>query len=448
VSQPNEIANDVSYVLKQVKDQDIRFLRLWFTDILGYLKSISITSEGLEDVLCDGMSFDGSSIEGLARNDESDLVAIPDASTLALLPWRPSTKRVARVFSDLHTPEGISHEADPRAILRGQLERAQALGYTFYASAELEFFLLDRSGAGAQPVDRAGYFDQDITERTTDVRRQIILTLEEMGIAVHSSHHEGAPGQHEIVLQYADALTMADAIQTARFVTKEMARRNDMYATFMPRPIAEVNGSGMHLGLSLYKEGENAFYDEKDSLCLSGTARNFLAGLLERARESTLVVNQWVNSYRRLVPGTEAPVYVSWAQTNRSDLIRVPASQKGRSHSTRIEYRSPDAACNPYLVLAVLLAAGLDGVEAETKPPEPVTENVFEMSNAQRKEAGIKRLPEDMGEAIARAERSTFLKETLGTVAWEVFLANKRMEWQAYCSTVTDWEIERYLSVL
>lgn len=448
MSQPNEVANDVTYVLKQVQDQDIRFLRLWFTDILGYLKSISITSEGLQDVLCDGLSFDGSSIEGLARNDESDLVAVPDPSTLALLPWRPSTKRVARVFSDLHTPEGGAHGADPRAILRTQLERAQTLGFTFYASAELEFFLLDSSDAQARPVDRAGYFDQDITERTTDVRRQIILTLEEMGIAVHSSHHEGAPGQHEIVLQYADALTMADAIQTARFVTKEMARRNDMYATFMPRPIAEVNGSGMHLGLSLYKDGENSFYDAKDPMCLSSTARHFLAGLLERARESTLVVNQWVNSYRRLVPGTEAPVYVSWAQTNRSDLIRVPAHQKGRSHSTRIEYRSPDAACNPYLVLAVLLAAGLDGVENALEPLEPVTENVFEMSEEQRQEAGIKRLPEDMGEAIARAESSQFLKDTLGPVACQVFLANKRMEWQAYCSTVTDWEIERYLSVL
>lgn len=435
---------DRSWVLKQAHDQQVKFVRLWFTDILGYLKSITVTRESLEDALTEGEGFDGSSIDGLARDAESDLVAMPDPATFAVLPWRGKEQRVARVFADILSPDGSHHACDPRHILRRQLERARAFGYTFYASAELEFFLL-RSDAGApEPVDGAGYFDQDPSDSTTDVRREIILTLEEMGIAVDSSHHEGAPGQHEIDLQYADGLTMADAIQTARLVIKEAAQRRGMYATFMPRPINGSNGSGMHVGLSLYRDDQNAFFQQEDPLRLSPVGRSFVAGILRAARAVTAVLNQWVNSYKRLVPGTEAPVYVSWAATNRADLVRIPATRPGHVHSMRVEIRSPDAACNPYLALAVLLAAGLDGVEQGLTPPAAVTRNVFEMSDQERAAIGIERLPQDLREAIVCAEKSELLARVLGP-ALDVFLKNKRIEWEAYGAHVSDWEIGRYL---
>ena len=322
------------------------------------------------------------------------------------------------------------------------------MGYTFYASAELEFFLLRDEGGLPVPADSAGYFDQDTAGASTEVRRDVVLQLEQMGIAVSSSHHEGAPGQQEICLQYSNGLHMADAIQTARFVVKEIAQKHGLYATFMPRPFSEYNGSGMHMGLSLVKEGQNAFFDEKDSIHLSNVARSFVAGILNRAKESTAVTNQWVNSYRRLVPGTEAPMYLSWAQTNRSDLLRVPAHKPGKEQSTRIEIRLPDAACNPYLTLAVLLAAGLDGVDGAETPPDPVTRNVFSMTRQERKEAGVESLPSDLGQAIALAEGSSFLSGVLGATALNLFLENKTLEWEVYRAHVSDWERARHLRTL
>tara|TARA_B100000029_G_scaffold423295_1_gene430408 strand:- start:3521 stop:4714 length:1194 start_codon:yes stop_codon:yes gene_type:complete len=396
----------------------------------------------------DGISFDGSSINGLARADESDLIAVPDTSTFALLPWRPSEQSVARVYADIMSTEGQPHQGDPRWILKNQIERARALGFTFYASAELEFFLLREEGGKYQPIDGAGYFDQDAAALGIEVRREIILTLEQMGIAVGSSHHEGAPGQQEIGLQHMDGLRMADAIQAARYVTREIARRHGLMASFMPRPVANVNGSGMHMGLSLYQDDKNAFYRDDAPLGLSSVARAFVAGILSHARESSAVLNQWVNSYRRLVPGTEAPTYISWAQTNRADMVRVPACREGREQSTRVEVRSPDSGCNPYLVLAVLLASGLDGIERKLEPPAPVTRNVFDMSAAERSEAGVESLPEDLGEAIHRASKGDFLETVLGPETWALFLENKRLEWADYRTHVSDWEIERYLGVL
>lgn len=442
-----------SYVLKQCLDQDVKFIRLWFTDVLGTLKSIAITTQGLEDALTGGVSFDGSSIMGFARSDESDLVVHPDPSTIALLPWRPSENRVARVFSDIRTPTGDPYAPDPRAVLRRQMARAAKAGFTFYAGAELEFFLLesgrvDRKRPRPQPVDGAGYFDQDPSDGASDVRRDIILTLEQMGIAVDSSHHEVAPGQQEIDLQYADALTTADAIQTARFVAKKIARAKGKYATFMPRPLDGHNGSGLHLSLSLARDGRNAFFDAKDPLKLSKTGRAFVAGVLEHAEASALVHSQWVNSYRRLVPGTEAPLYATWAQTNMGDLLRVPAWRPEHDDGVRVEMRGPDAACNPYLSLAVLLAAGLDGIERGMEPPSPQTVSAATMTDAARAEAGIVSLPRDLGEALRAATATDFLAGVLGGDGFAALMQNKRLEWEAWRAHVSEWELRRYLPVL
>ncbi len=435
-----------AYVLKQAQDQDVTFLRIWFTDILGFLKSINVTKESFAGVIGDGVGFDGASIKGFARYEEADLIALPDTSTFAMLPWRGDRKRVARIFSDIVTTEGKAHEGDPRQILRRQIKRAADQGFTFYASAEVEFFLLDPDTQKPNPVDNAGYFDQEVSEKTVNVRRQVILTLEQMGIGIHSSHHEGAPGQHEIVLQYADGLRLADAIQTTRFVIKEIASRHGMLATFMPRPLSKVNGSGMHIGVSLNRDNQNAFYCADDDANLSAEARAFVAGILNHARSSTLVWNQWVNSYRRLVAGTEAPAFISWAHTNRADLVRVP--KPGHADNARLEIRAPDSACNPYLALALILAAGLDGVEKGWSPPPPVEQNVFHMSQKDREERGLMTLPQDLGEALRCATDNTFCEEVLGSFAWKIYLENKRLEWEAYRSHVSDWEIDRYLRLL
>jgi len=435
-----------AYVLKQAQDQDVTFLRLWFTDILGFLKSITVTKESFAGVIREGAGFDGASIKGFARYEEADLIALPDTSTFAMLPWRGNTNRVARIFSDIVTTEGSPHEGDPRQILRRQIKRATDQGFTFYASAEVEFFLLDPATQQPSPVDNAGYFDQEVSEKTVNVRRQVILTLEQMGIGIHSSHHEGAPGQHEIVLQYADGLRLADAIQTTRFVIKEIATRHGMLATFMPRPLSNVNGSGMHIGVSLNRDNKNAFYSEEDSVNLSVEARSFVAGILRHARASSLVWNQWVNSYRRLVPGTEAPAFISWAHTNRADLVRVP--KPGHPENARLEVRAPDSACNPYLALALILAAGLDGLENNWTPPAPVEQNVFDMSVEDRAERKILSLPQDMGEALRRATENEFCEEVLGSFAWKIYLENKKLEWEAYRSQLSDWEVERYLRLL
>jgi len=440
------------YVLYTAKEKDVKFIRLWFTDILGSLKSLAITVEELEDALEDGVGFDGSSIEGFVRVDESDMVAMPDPSTFQILPWRPRERRVARMLCDILLPDGRPFEGDPRYVLKRNLERAQRLGFTFYVGPEVEFFYF-QGPESPLTLDKGGYFDLTPLDEATELRRETVLALEEMGILVEHSHHEGAPSQHEMDLRYTDALTMADSTMTFRLVVKEIALRHGVYATFMPKPLAQENGSGMHINLSLFQGEQNAFFDPEDKYHLSPIAKGFLAGLLRHAREITLVTNQWVNSYKRLVPGTgalgfEAPVYVSWALKNRSDLIRIPEYRPGKEQATRIEYRAPDPACNPYLAFAVLLAAGLEGIENNYPLPEPVEKNVFEMSEEERRARGIERLPGSLYEAILEAEGSQLLRRTLGEHLFQSLIANKKIEWEQFRSQVTDYELRRYLPIL
>ena len=436
------------YVLQVAREQDVKFIRTWFTDILGNLKSVAITVEELETALEEGVGFDGSSIEGFARIDESDMVAMPDPSTFVVLPWRPrDRKRVARIFCDILQPNGDSFEGDPRYILKRNVKRAADLGFTFYVGPELEYFYFADS-EGTTTLDRGGYFDLTPLDAATDLRRETILTLEEMGIAVEASHHEVAPSQHEIDLRYTDALTMADNTMTYRLVVKEVALAQGVYATFMPKPLANENGSGMHVHQSLFRGERNAFFDPNAKNHLSPLCKSYIAGLLRHAREITIVTNQWVNSYKRLVPGYEAPVYLSWALRNRSDLIRVPEYKPGKEQETRMEYRAPDPACNPYLAFAVMLAAGLEGIEKEYPCPEPVEENVFRMSEEERKKRGIEHLPGSLFEAIQEAEKSDLLRRCLGDHVFESLIKNKLIEWSDYRRHVTDYEIKRYLPLL
>lgn len=440
------MTDSASYVISACRENDVKFIRLWFTDIVGSLKSFAITVEELEKALDDGMGFDGSSIEGFARIDESDMVARPDPTTFQLVPWRPKERGVARMFCDIYRPDGRPFEGDPRYVLKQQLARAASLGYTFYVSPELEYFYF-KDSSGVVPLDRGGYFDQT-ADAASDLRRETVLALEAMGIEVEYSHHEVAPSQHEITLRYTDALTMADSAQTYRLVVKEIAAANGAYASFMPKPVANQNGSGMHVHQSLFKGERNAFYDPDDPYHLSAIAKGYMAGLLHHSRALTLVTNQWVNSYKRLLPGFEAPVYVTWARRNRSDLIRIPDYKPGREANTRIEYRSPDPACNPYLAFAAMLAAGLDGIERELPLPPPVEENVFEMAEEARRERGIATLPGSLIEAIEAAEASPFLRGALGDHVFESLLKNKRIEWERYRRHITDFELAEYLPVL
>jgi glutamine synthetase len=434
------------YVLSMVRENDVKFIRLWFTDILGALKGFAITAQELEEALEQGVGFDGSSIEGFARIDESDMVAMPDPTTFRILPWRPKQNAVARMFCDILTPEFQPFEGDPRYVLKRNLERAISLGYTYYVGPELEFFYF-KSSDGTDVLDHGGYFEQTPVDLATELRRETVLTLEEMGIAVELSHHEAATSQHEIDLRYSDALTMADSVMTQRLVIKEVAIRNGLYATFMPKPIADVNGSGMHVHQSLFKGATNAFFDADNPQHLSPVARSFVAGLMHHAPVITAVTNQWVNSYKRLIAGYEAPVYISWAMVNRSDLIRVPA-YKGREESVRIEYRAPDPACNPYLAFAVMLAAGLDGIEKEMAIPDPVEGNVYEMTDQERKRMDIKTLPESLWEAILLTEKSCLVRQALGEHVFNSFIQNKKIEWNQYKSQVTNYELKRYLPIL
>jgi glutamine synthetase len=447
LSAVNDNKESREYVLQQARELDVKFIRLWFTDILGSLKSMAITVEALPEALEEGIDFDGASIEGFARVDESDKVAMPDPTTFAILPWRPQANRVARVFCDVLEPDGTPFEGDPRWVLRRQLKRAADLGYTFYVGPEIEYFYFANSDS-PQVLDLGGYFDLTPLDAGTDLRRETVLTLEELGIPVETSHHEVAPSQHEISLRYTDALTMADSTMTYRLTVKEIALKNGVYATFMPKPISDQNGSGMHVHQSLFQGERNAFYDENDAYHLSSVARGFMAGLLKYAREITLVTNQWVNSYKRLVPGFEAPVYMSWARRNRSDLIRVPEYKRGKEAGTRIEYRAPDPACNPYLAFACMLAAGLEGVEKGYTVADPMEQNVFELSEAERKSRGIDHLPGSLSEAIEAAEGSELLRRCLGDHILESLLLNKKIEWANFRSHVTDWETKRYLPIL
>jgi len=436
------------YVLKLAKEHDVKFIRLWFTDILGVLKSFAITVEELEGALEQGMGFDGSSIEGFARIDESDMVAIPDPDTFQLLPWRPRVHHaVARMFCDIQRPGGELFEGDPRYVLKRNLKRAADMGYTFYVGPELEYFYFQDS-KGTQGLDAGGYFDMTPLDVATDLRRETVLTLEEMGVAVEYSHHEVAASQHEIDMRYTDALTMADNVMTYRLVVKQIALQQGVYATFMPKPVFGINGSGMHVHQSLFKGDANAFFDRNDKYHLSQLAKHYIAGLLRHAPEITAVNNQWVNSYKRLIPGYEAPVYVSWARRNRADLVRVPEYMPGKEKSTRIEFRSPDAACNPYLAFAVMLAAGLEGIEKQYEVPEPVEENVYEMGEEERKRRGIDTLPGSLWEAIQLAEKSELVQKALGAHVFSAFIKNKMIEWDQYRSQVTDYELKRYLPIL
>ena len=442
-----ERSAEKEYVLRVARDHDVKFVRLWFTDILGKLKGFALNVDDLEDAIERGVGFDGSAIEGYARIDESDMRAWPDPTTFALLPWRPRQNAVARMFCDIQTPAGEPFAGDPRQVLKRNLEHLARLGYTYYVGPELEFFYF-KDNQTTEPLDTYGYYDQLSSQPTADLRRNTVLNLSELGIPVKYSHHEAAPGQHEIDLQYTGALTMADSVMTAKLVIKELAQLSGAYASFMPKPITGVNGSGMHVHQSLFRGDDNAFYDLEDQHHLSLTGKRFIAGLIRHAPEISLVTNQWVNSYKRLVPGFEAPVYVSWDHHNRSDLIRVPAYKPGYDSSVRVEYRAPDPACNPYLTFSILLAAGLKGIEEEYPLPPPLESNIASMSPEELEARGVVRLPGTLGEAISLAEKSDLVRQTLGEPTFGSLIRNKQMEWEQYRATVTDYEVRIYLPQL
>ncbi|MDX1469394.1 MAG: glutamine synthetase family protein [Acidimicrobiia bacterium] len=435
------------YVLRTVEERGIRFVRLWFTDVQGFLKSVSISPAELEVAFDEGMTFDGSSIDGYARIQEADMLAKPDPSTFAVLPWR-SEQQVARMFCDIYTPDGEPFSGDPRIVLKRNLERASEMGYTFYAAPELEFFYFEDSGTTPKVLDRGGYFDLTPLDVAQEYRRKTINALEQLGIPIEHSHHEVAPSQHEIIARYTDALTMADNIMTSRLTVKEVALQHGIYATFMPKPLEEHDGSGMHLHLSLFEGDVNAFHEPGTQGGLSKVGQAFIAGLLKHASEITAVTNQWVNSYKRLVAGFDAPIYISWARNNQSALVRVPSVKKGKPSSVRVEYRAPDAACNPYLALSVLLAAGLAGIREGYELPPEVATDVKRLTEAERAAAGAKRLPETLAEALDLMEASDLVAEALGEHVFDWFLRNKRDEWSRYQHHVSEFEMETYLPIL
>jgi len=442
-----ERAAERDFVVRTARENDVKFIRLWFTDILGHLKGFAITVEDLEDAIEQGVGFDGAAIEGFARIDESDMRAFPDPTTFTLLPWRPRQNAVARMFCDIRTPRGEPFIGDPRFALKRNLERLAKAGYTYYVGPELEFFYLKDSQT-PEPLDQQGYYDQVSSYPAADLRRDTVLNLADMGIPVKYSHHEGAHSQHEIDLQYTDALTMADNVMTFRLIVREIALEHGVHATFMPKPLTGVQGSGMHTHLSLFRNGVNAFYDPESPDGLSDVARGFVAGLLHHAREITAVTNQLVNSYKRLVTGYEAPVNVSWARSNRAALIRVPTARTGGvDDTTRIEYRSPDPACNPYLAFAVILAAGMKGIEQGYELPleAPPSMTGFTEHGGLIDQA---QLPQSLAEALDEMEKSDLVADTLGDHLFSWFLRNKRREWNDYKAQVTPFELDRYYSSL
>lgn len=434
-------------VWKQIKENDVKFVKLWFTDILGFLKSFSVPVEELDKAMEEGIGFDGSSIRGFTRIDESDMVAIADPTTFTILPWRPREKAVARMFCDIVTPDGVPYPGDPRQVLKRNLQKAADMGYTMFVGPEAEYFYF-RSPQDPEPLDQGGYFDLIPRDEAVDLRRETVLALEQMGIYVEFSHHEVAHSQHEIDLRYADALTMADTLMTYRLTVKEIAYMNGVYATFMPKPLYGQNGSGMHVHQSLFKGGKNAFFDPEKEYYLSDTCKHYIAGILKYVPEFTAVTNQWVNSYKRLVPGYEAPVYVSWAQRNRSNLVRIPMYKPGKETAARIELRSPDPACNPYLAFSVMLAAGLRGIEEQLECPSPREIDLFELTQTERDEMGITSLPGSLNQAIELCEQSDVVREALGEHVFREFIANKRIEWDRYRVHITDYEINEYLPLL
>ena len=432
-------------ILRLVEENDIKFIRLQFTDIFGFLKNVAITDRQLEKALDNNIMFDGSSISGFVRIEESDMYLRPDLDTFSILPWRPQHGRVARLICDVYTPEGNAFEGDPRNILKKVLTEAEDMGYSFNVGPECEFFLLETDEKGRPKLetqDKSGYFDLSPLEGAENARRDMCMMLENMGFEIEASHHEVAYGQNEIDFKYVDALTTADSIMTFKLVVKSVAQRHGVYATFMPKPFFGINGSGMHVNMSLMKDGKNAFYDEGDKLALSKDAYSFIAGLMKHVKELTAITNPLVNSYKRLVPDYEAPVYIAWSAKNRSPLIRVPAT---RGAGTRIELRCPDPSANPYLALACLLAAGLDGIKNNLTPPTPIEKNIFDMSAEERHAYGIENLPGSLEESIKYMEESELIRKTLGDHTFYNYIKAKKIEWDQYRTKVTPWEIDNYL---
>lgn len=434
-------------VFRLVNENDVKFIRLQFTDIFGVLKNVAITVDQLEKAMNNECMFDGSSIEGFARIEESDMYLRPDPNTFAIFPWRSQSGKVARLICDVYTSDGKPFEGDPRYVLKKMVKEAQAMGYDqFNVGPECEFFLFltDKDGNPTTIThDNAGYFDLGPIDLGENARRDICMILDEMGFEIEASHHEVAPGQHEIDFKYTDALSAADAILTFKLVVKVIAQRHGLHATFMPKPIADISGSGMHTNISLFKDGKNSFYNTEDCNSLSNEAYNFIGGLIKHISSITALTNPTVNSYKRLIPGYEAPVYIAWSAQNRSPLIRVPAC---RGKSTRLELRNPDPTCNPYLALAGILAAGLDGIKNDIEAPEPVNKNIYEMTAKERKRSKVVSLPEDLKEAIEAMEKSSLVKEVLGEHIFYKYIDAKTGEWNSYRTRVTQWELDSYLT--
>ncbi|KPA14020.1 protein containing Glutamine synthetase, catalytic region [Candidatus Magnetomorum sp. HK-1] len=434
-------------VLRIVKDKNVSFIQFWFTDVLGILKSFAITPSELENGLEEGMGFDGSSIEGFARIHESDMVAMPDPATFQFLPWRPDERPVARMFCDILNPDGTPYEGDPRFTFKNILNSIAKKGYTYFIGPELEYFYF-KDSVGTEVIDAGGYFDSRPLDMGSDLRRETIFALQDCGIQVEYSHHEVAPSQHEIDLRYDSGLSMADKTMTYRLIVKEIARKFGYYATFMPKPIFGENGSGMHVHQSLFEGKKNLFFDGSDKYNLSQLGKSYIAGQMKHAREIIAVTNQWVNSYKRLVPGYEAPVYISWARRNRSAMIRVPMYKPGKELATRMEFRAPDPSCNPYLAFTVMLAAGLKGIEEGYELPDPIEDDIFEMSEEEKKERGIETLPGNLYEAIQEVEKSELVRSALGDHIFNKFIQNKKIEWDKYRTHVSKYELEKYLPIM
>ena len=434
--------------LARSQDENVEFVLLWFTDIEGHLKSFAITPQELEDALDDGMGFDGSSITGFNAIEESDMVAIPDPETFQLMPWAEGETKVARMICDIVTPDGKPYEGDSRYVLRRALERMKSMGFeTFNVGPELEYFIF-RNDKGTETLDEGGYFAMTTLDAATELRQQTVRALEGLGIPIEYVHHEVGPSQHEIDMRFADALAMADHTVTYRLIVKEIAKKAGYHATFMPKPIFGENGSGMHTHQSLFSDGRNAFFDSEDKWHLSEGGKAFIAGQLRHAREIAAVFAQWINSYKRLVPGYEAPVYAAWSQRNRSALIRIPVYKPGHEQATRAEIRCPDPACNPYLTFACLLQAGLEGIERGYELPPPMETNLYHLTQEQRKERGIVSLPETLGEAIDELAASDLARKALGPHIFDRYVELKRGEWDDYRVQLSQWELEKYLSVL
>lgn len=435
-------------VLKLVKEEDVKFIRLWFTDILGQVKSFAITDNELKGALENGMGFDGSSITGYQSIEESDMIAAPDATTFCILPWRPQEKKVARMICDILTPDRAPYEGDPRYVLKRALKRMEKMGYDhYYIGPELEYFYF-KNDQLTEVLDKGGYFDLTTLDVASDLRRDTIISLEAMGIPIEYSHHEVGPSQHEIDMRYGDALDMADRVITYRVVVKEIAQKYGVYATFMPKPLFGENGSGMHTHQSLFKGDRNAFFSKQDKQHLSDDAKKFIAGQLKHAREMSSIFAQWVNSYKRLVPGYEAPVYIAWSESNRSALIRVPLYHPGKEQATRAELRCPDPACNPYLTFATILHAGLEGIEKKYLLDKPMNKNLYHLSDEERKKMGIESLPSSLGEAVGITEQSKLVKKALGEHVFTRFVKLKKKEWEDYRIQLTRYELDKLLPIL